>query len=130
VRPVKLLIDENLSPAVALKLAGEGHDVVHVRDRGLLAGTDAEVFALAYREDRVVVTSNVADFLALAASTAVHAGTVLVEDGAVLRDEQELLLRRVLHALHGEHEAGRDMINRVLYVDLAGKVEFADRSGV
>lgn len=39
-RPIKLLIDENLSTAVATKLRAEGFDVVHARDRGLLAASD------------------------------------------------------------------------------------------
>ena len=125
-RPVKLLIDENLSPGVALKLRSEGHDVVHARDRGLLASTDAQVFKKAYEEDRVVVTSNVADFETLAAGADVHAGTVLVDDGALLRDEQEQMIRHALRAIEREYAAGRDLVNRVLYVDIAGRLEFVN----
>ena len=57
-RLVKLLIDENLSPAVAHKLRIEGLDVVHVRDRGLLAGSDAEVFEKAYATSGNEVTAS------------------------------------------------------------------------
>ena len=46
----KLLLDENLSPAIALTLAQEEVDVVHVRDRGLLQATDAVVFGRALAE--------------------------------------------------------------------------------
>ena len=64
---VKLLFDENVSPAVAEQLARiDGLDACHVRDRGLLAATDAEVLERAYDEDRILVTANVADFLKLA----------------------------------------------------------------
>ena len=62
VNPPKLLLDENLSPSIALTLTGEGYDVVHVRDRGLLQATDAQVFARAFDEDRIVVTCNCDDF--------------------------------------------------------------------
>lgn len=125
-RPIKLLIDENLSPAVATNLRAEGFDVVHARDRGLLAASDEQVFAKALAEDRVVVTSNVADFVALAQSADLHGGAVLVEDGALLRDEQEQVIRHALTALAGEYSAGRDMLNRVLRVDLAGNTAFED----
>ncbi|HKY38900.1 MAG TPA: DUF5615 family PIN-like protein [Polyangiaceae bacterium] len=125
-RPVKLLIDENLSPAVAHKLRTEGFDVVHVRDRGLLAGSDAQVFEKAYEEDRVVVTSNVDDFLQLARAAEVHAGMVLVESGGLLRDEQECVIRAVLLAIEREHQAGRDLVNRASFVDPSGKVKFVE----
>ncbi len=39
----KLLLDENLSPAVGIALRAAGVDVVHVRERGLLGATDAVV---------------------------------------------------------------------------------------
>ena len=125
-RPVKLLIDENFSPAVAHKLRTEGFDVVHVRDRGLLAGSDAQVFEKAYEEDRVVVTSNVDDFLLLGRAVEVHAGMVLVEPGGLLRDEQERAIRAAMVAIELEHQAGRDLVNRALFVDPSGEVEFID----
>jgi predicted nuclease of predicted toxin-antitoxin system len=81
VNPPKLLLDENLSPAIGLTLAGEGVDVVHVRDRGLLQATDRVVFERALQEDRILVTSDVDDFAKLAAAATVHAGLVFFEDG-------------------------------------------------
>jgi predicted nuclease of predicted toxin-antitoxin system len=126
VRPVKLLIDENLSPIVAGRLRSTGFDAVHVRERGLLAATDEEVFAKAHEEDRVVVTSNVDDFLALVRNTEIHGGLALVQDGDLLRDEQETVLRRLLTALEAEYRQDRDMVNRVLFVDYAGRLEFAE----
>jgi len=55
VNPPKLLIDENLSPNVAVTLRQEGMDVVHVRDRGMNGASDAQV---AFREDRIPVRSS------------------------------------------------------------------------
>jgi hypothetical protein len=46
VNPPKLLLDENPPTWIALTLTREGYDVVHVRDRGLLQATDAQVFSL------------------------------------------------------------------------------------
>lgn len=77
---VKLLLNENLSPAVAVALCRAGVDATHVRDRGLTGATDPEVLTRAYEEDRILVTANVADFDALARATDLHAGIVFVED--------------------------------------------------
>jgi predicted nuclease of predicted toxin-antitoxin system len=55
---VKLLLDENISPKVALDLCADGIDAIAVRDRNMLEATDREVFQRAYDEDRIVVTKN------------------------------------------------------------------------
>lgn len=52
---MKFLIDNALSPVVAERLRAAGHDAVHVRDDGLAAATDEEVFARAGEEERAVV---------------------------------------------------------------------------
>ena len=49
-------------PATCQRLAEQGHDAVHVRDRGVDACPDPEVATLAARENRVLVTENVKDF--------------------------------------------------------------------
>lgn len=114
--PPKLLLDENLSPWIALTLTREGYDVVHVRDRGLLQATDAQVFARAFDEDRIVVTFNCDDFKKLAAAVTVHAGLVFFEDSGLLRDEQLRLVRQALGHIADEMAAGRDSVNRVLRI--------------
>ncbi len=114
VNPPKLLLDENLSPSIALTLTREGYDVVHVRDRGLLEATDNQVFARAFEEDRIVVTCNCDDFKKLARAVTVHAGLVFFEDGGLLRDEQLRLVRQALGLIADEFAVGRDMVNHVL----------------
>ncbi len=110
---MKLLLDENVSPHVGVELARvDGLDACHVRERGLLSATDAEVLERAYDEDRILVTANVADFLELARAREVHPGIVLFEDGALLRDEQLRMLRIAVIAIA---EAG-DLVNKVLWV--------------
>ena len=116
VNPPRLLLDENLSPSVALTLRQEGFDVVHVRDRGLLQANDMLVFTHAFKEDRVLVTSNVDDFAKLARAAEVHAGLVLFENGGLPRTEQLQLVREALALIAGEHAAGRDLINRALRI--------------
>jgi Domain of unknown function (DUF5615) len=72
---VRFLIDEMFSPAVARTLTELGHDALHVRDLGLGGRTDDEVLDRATAEDRVVVTENAVDFVALL-DTAAGAGLV------------------------------------------------------
>ncbi len=116
--PVKLLLDENISPKVSEKLAHEdGIDACHVRDRGLLAATDREVLDRAFDEDRVLVTANVDDFLKLAHARDFHPGIIMLEDGAATRDEQLRYVRAALAAL----AAVGDLTNKVLWVAPDGR---------
>ena len=62
---MRFLIDEMFSAAVAGHLRDLGHDAVQVRDLGLAGRTDDEVLAVATAGDRVVVSENAVDFLAL-----------------------------------------------------------------
>ena len=117
---VKLLLDENISPAAAVALAADGVDAWHVRDRGLEGTTDHELLERAYQEDRVLVTLNVGDFEKLVRERELHAGVVLIERPGLLRDEQIELMKSVAAAL-AEHG---DLINQVLRVAEDGAMTF------
>ncbi|HUA17789.1 MAG TPA: DUF5615 family PIN-like protein [Bryobacteraceae bacterium] len=58
---MKLLFDENLSPALRGALSDCYGDCLHVRDVGLKASSDAEVWAYAAHNGLVIVTKD-ADF--------------------------------------------------------------------
>lgn len=61
--PVKLLLDEMLSPAVAQQLRKRGHDVQAVKGNPLHeALSDRDVMDVARTERRAVVTNNLVDF--------------------------------------------------------------------
>jgi predicted nuclease of predicted toxin-antitoxin system len=55
---LKFLVDQCLSPVLARLLSQAGHDVVHVRDRGMSSATDDEILALADDEGRVLISAD------------------------------------------------------------------------
>ena len=52
----RLLLDANVSPALAAALRWRGHDALHVNDLGLRAAPDDEIFRTAATLGRAVVT--------------------------------------------------------------------------
>jgi predicted nuclease of predicted toxin-antitoxin system len=101
----RFLIDENLSPLLAHHLASvHGFDAVHVRDCGLLGAPDEDVLAQAIMENRVVVTSNGADFRKLGARTPGHSGLAILRD-AVGRANQLTLGVMLANASYPETAA-------------------------
>jgi predicted nuclease of predicted toxin-antitoxin system len=80
---VKALLDEQLSPQLAVRLREAGYDVVAVADRDDLVGSsDSIILGVAASEGRAVITNNVKDFRPLAAERLAqgrtHAGLILV----------------------------------------------------
>jgi predicted nuclease of predicted toxin-antitoxin system len=72
---VRLLLDEDSQGRLVARLLREsGHDVVTVADVGLESHLDAEVFAFAWREGRVLLTRNIRDFEALHIAQPDHPG--------------------------------------------------------
>ena len=55
---MRFLIDNALSPYIAEELSKAGYDAVHVRDRGMAASADEEIFELAAREGRIILSAD------------------------------------------------------------------------
>lgn len=80
---MRAILDEELSPQIAVVLRKAGYDVDAVADREDLAGRkDRIILEVAYSEGRAVVTNNIKDFRPLAAEWLaqgrVHAGLILL----------------------------------------------------
>ncbi len=81
---MKWLIDNAISPLVSSGMQAAGHDAVHVRDRGMSSANDAEIFDLAARENRVIVSADT-DFGTLLALRSVSKPSVVLFRGATPR---------------------------------------------
>ncbi len=77
----------------------------------------------------VLVTKNVGDFDKLARARTLHAGIVLLEDGALVRSEPEEVTRQAVAAIELELKAGRDVVNRVLRIATSGATLFETAHG-
>ena len=80
---MRAILDEQLSPQIAVLLRQADYDVDAVADREDLAGrSDRIIFEVACSEVRAVVTNNIKDFRPLAAEWLaqgrVHAGLILL----------------------------------------------------
>ena len=103
----------------------DASSVAYRRDAGSDRRPDfADVLARAYAEDRIVVAFNVDDFVKLASECQLHCGLILLPSGSLPREQQLVLVKTAWALVLAEHQAGRDMINRVLYLEHAGGFRF------
>lgn len=104
---MKLLIDENLPPRLAVLLSEAGHDAAHVRDLDAAGASDAQLIDLALADGRTIVSADT-DFGALLAATAATAPSVILVREAVDLHPQELaqLLITCIEQLEAQLAAG------------------------
>jgi predicted nuclease of predicted toxin-antitoxin system len=105
---VRLLVDANLSPRVAVQLNSAGFEAVHVADVGLLTAADDVILAYAESNGLVIVSADT-DFGELMAASrgAVSPSVVLLRSADHLTpDQQAELLAANLLAVADELNAG------------------------
>jgi hypothetical protein len=113
---VKVYLDEDLSPTIAVLLRRRGVNATRAHDIGNGQLADRAQLEYATREGRAIVTRNVLDFLLLArdlvAANTRHAGIVLVPSG-FRGDEYQTIADAVIEGLKA-YPRGLDGV--VLYV--------------
>lgn len=104
---MRLLVDESLSPRVAVLLRQAGNDTVHVLDRGLGGALDVAVSVLAVDENRTIISAD-SDFTTLLAlSRGTAPSLVLLRSSDRLKPvAQAALLLANLPSLEGDLARG------------------------
>ena len=114
---MKVYLDEDLSPTIAVLLRKRGVDATSAHDIGNSQLADRAQLEYATREGRAIVTRNVVDFLLLArdvvATNTRHAGIVLVPS-SFRGDEYQRIADAIIEGLKA-YPRGLDGV--VLYVD-------------
>lgn len=105
---MKFLIDNALSPNISVRLARAGHDAKHVRDYGLQAAGDDEIFDRAQAERRVLVSADTDFGTLLAMRKERYPSVILLRRGAQQRrpDQQADVLMTNLAAIESDLNAG------------------------
>lgn len=122
---MRLLLDENVSPANVRLLTDAGHDVYHVRDRGLAGQPDHVIWRRAIDETRVLVTINARDFVRLARREELHGGLITVPSGSTPAEQLSLIMRAI-EWFGLDHMHGRDSMNRWLDISDDGTIRVTD----
>lgn len=104
---MRFLVDENLSPRLAVLLTASGHDAVHIRDLGLEGVSDADAMSTAVDDGRVIISADT-DFGALLAHSRATEPSVILVRALVDRRPPELagILLANLERLSGHLQAG------------------------
>lgn len=96
---MRLLWDHNLSPQLVRRVADVFPDSLHVRDAGLAAASDDEVWAFALVHGYAIISKD-SDFLQRSILRGPPPKAIWIRCGNCSTDEIEALLRRHQGAVH------------------------------
>jgi len=115
---LRLALDNDYSPTIALRLREAGHDVVAAVERGWEREDDERILAVCVKEGRALMTNDVADFTAISrrwtADGRAHTGLVFTSDASMPRGRATIgRLVSALDALMRLHPGEDAFKNRV-----------------
>jgi predicted nuclease of predicted toxin-antitoxin system len=120
---MRLLLDENVSPALMRLLADIGVYSQSVPHVGLAARPDHVIWQYALDHDFAVVTTNARDFIELL-DVPVHPGLIVLRESGLSRQEQWEWLRPVVE--HARKSGDEDVLLNKL-IEISGVGQFKVR---
>ena len=121
---IRLLLDENISPALVRLLADLGVYSQSVPHVGLAGQTDHVVWQYALDHDFAVVTTNARDFIELL-DAPVHPGLIVLRESGLSRQEQWERLRPVVE--HIKKSGDEDfLLNKLIEITGVGQFRITE----
>jgi predicted nuclease of predicted toxin-antitoxin system len=111
-KPLRVLVDEQLPPSFVRRLAASGCDAVHVRALGLANAADRAIYAAATRR-RAAVLSKDGDFADLVRSDPAGAPVIWLRVGNVSNERLWRILEGALPEIRAAVDAGERLIEVV-----------------
>ncbi len=118
---MRLLLDENISPALVVRLAAVGVYAQSVPHVGLAGRADHAVWKYALDHDFAVVTVNARDFIELL-NIAAHPGLIVLRESGLSRDEQWDRIRPVVERVKNSGDEDF-LLNKLIEITGAGQFE-------
>jgi predicted nuclease of predicted toxin-antitoxin system len=118
---LRLLLDENISPFLTVRLTEMDVFAQAVAHIGLRGQPDRTVWAFAMRHEMAVVTTNADDFIDLLEDVELHPGLILLRESGLSREQQWARLEPVIRFVQSRTEPDY-LVNRV--IDILGPGRF------